>query len=585
VTLRDLLASLRKHLLLVVATTLVTTLGVGFLSSLAAEVYRSSAALHFTLGVGTSASDFNQGATYTQNQMLSFAQLATFPVVLDPVIERLDLPSTAQRLSRSVTVSRPQETTILEISATSGSPDRAAAIANAVAAELITFIEEEAQRDADGNSAVKVRLVKEALPSAYPIAPNTRRNVLAAFVIGVLAGGLVAYLRDVLDTRVRRPEDVAAVVDVPVLGQVSRMPSRLHTHRAVGGEVQAEEFRRIRTNLRFLSVDTEGLCLVLSSAMQGEGKTTACVNLALALAEADMRVLIVDADMRRPQVANRMGLEGSAGLTTVLIGRAAIEDVIQPWGSHRVDVLTSGEVPPNPSELVATRALRDLIGSVRSTYDVVLIDAPPLLPVADAAVLSKMASGVVLVADTKRLRRHQLHEVVDGVHAAGGHVLGVVLNRVKVRRQAAYGYSSREMKSRPAAENDEGGETRPHRTPLGPISPSRAPEVDDPSDTPSTAADERRDADDAEFIAADGSGPLDAPEPYAADIGRATDEHPPGDAGRGRPGGERSHWLTPRGTRVTRRPVDRQLRDALAAQDARGGSTDGLAPIGVPGQG
>ncbi|NTW38742.1 MAG: CpsD/CapB family tyrosine-protein kinase, partial [Cellulomonadaceae bacterium] len=225
-------------------------------------------------------------------------------------------------------------------------------------------------------------------------------------------------------------------------------------------ESHAEEFRRLRTNLRFLSVDTEGLCLVISSAMPGEGKTTASVNLAVALAEADMRVLLVDADMRRPRIADYMGLENNAGLTTVLIGRATVDDVIQPWGGQRLDVLTAGEIPPNPSELVATRALRDLLEDVRARYDVVIIDAPPLLPVADAAILSRMVSGVVVVADTKKLRRHQLREVVDGVHAAGGQVLGVVLNKVKVRRASTYGYSSHEIAGqRHDAEPGEGGES------------------------------------------------------------------------------------------------------------------------------
>ncbi|NTW38912.1 MAG: capsular biosynthesis protein, partial [Cellulomonadaceae bacterium] len=272
-TLRDLLASFRKHLMLVVATTVLATVLVGVVSHYSEPVYRSSASLYFSLSVGQSASDLNQGNTYTQSQMLSFAQLATMPIVLDPVIERLGLDTTSQQLASSVSASRAQETSILDISAASRSAATAADVANAVAAQLVVVVEDLALRDANGDSTVNAKQVKDAQVPLYPIAPNTRRNVLAGFVVGILAGLLLAYLRDVLDTRVRRPDDVTAVAKVPVLGQISRIPGRSSQRPAVVlgvSESHAEEFRRLRTNLRFLSVDTEGLCLVISSAMPGE---------------------------------------------------------------------------------------------------------------------------------------------------------------------------------------------------------------------------------------------------------------------------------------------------------------------------
>lgn len=451
-TLRDLLASFRKHLLLVVLTTIVVTVATGGLSSIAQPVYRSSASLYFTLDAGRSASDLNQGSTYTQNQMLSFAQLVTMPYVLDPVIDELGLETTARELGRSVSASQPQDTAILEIGATSGDPERAAAVANATALELVDAVESLAPRDEDGGSTVNVQVVKAAEEPEFPIAPNTRRNVLAGFVAGLVLGLLLAYLRDALDTRVRRAKDVSDVVRAPVLASISRRPGRRQGRLAMEmspNSLQAEEYRRLRTNLRFLNVDAdEALCLVFSSAIAGEGKSTTCLNLAITLAEAQVKVLLIDADMRRPRIADYLGIESNAGLTTVLIGRAALEDVVQPWGGHDLDVLAAGEVPPNPAELISTRALQELIADVRSRYDVVLIDAPPLLPVADAAILSPLASGVVLVADTRRLRRHQLREAVESVHGAGGVVLGVVLNRLKPRRSKEYSYESESREER-----------------------------------------------------------------------------------------------------------------------------------------
>lgn len=444
-TLRDLLASLRKHLMIVLVTTVVATGGAYVASSLADPVYRSTTGLYFTLDAGGDASDLNQGSTYTQAQMLSFARLVTMPVVLEPVIERLGLDTTASSLAGRVSARQAQSTTILEIQATAGGPEAAAALAREVTEELMVVVRAVAPTDEDGESAVKMLVVNEASVPEFPIAPSTRRNVLAGFVVGLLLGGLLAYLRDALDTRVRSPEDVQEAVDLPVLGSISRSSRRRRSSPQIAPRLEgprAEEFRRMRANLRFLGVDQDGLCLVVTSAVAGEGKTTTCLELAVTLAEADLSVLVVDADLRRPRVATYLGLEPSSGLSGVLIGGAGIEDVVvQPWGVHGIDVVAAGQVPPNPSELLATRTLGDLLVRARSRYDVVLVDAPPLLPVADAAVLSVLASGVVLVVDTTRSRRAHVREAVQAVEQAGGRILGAVLNRVPPHRSTEYRYA------------------------------------------------------------------------------------------------------------------------------------------------
>jgi polysaccharide biosynthesis transport protein len=159
-TLRELVGSFRKHVLIIIMTVIAATGAAGVLSYVADPVYRSSSSLHFSLDFGRSASDLNQGQAYTQSQMLTFAQLATLPVVLDPVIEELGLPTTAQALGSSVTASRPQDATILEISATGGSPEQTALVANAVALQLAEVAEDFAPRDEAGRSTVRVRVVK-----------------------------------------------------------------------------------------------------------------------------------------------------------------------------------------------------------------------------------------------------------------------------------------------------------------------------------------------------------------------------------------------------------------------------------------
>jgi capsular exopolysaccharide synthesis family protein len=206
-----------------------------------------------------------------------------------------------------------------------------------------------------------------------------------------------------------------------------------HSHRS-------EAFRRLRTNLQFLDIADQPKTIVVTSSLAGEGKSTTAMNLAITLADAGSRVALVDADLRRPSIAEYMGLEGEVGLTTVLIGRADLKDAIQQWGSGSLYVLPSGQVPPNPSELLGSGSMAKLLAQLSSQYDVVLIDTPPLLPVTDAAILAKITGGAVVVAAADQLHRQQLSAGLGSLQDVGARVLGVVLNRVAHKQTDGYSY-------------------------------------------------------------------------------------------------------------------------------------------------
>ena len=194
---------------------------------------------------------------------------------------------------------------------------------------------------------------------------------------------------------------------------------------------------------------------VVTSAMPSEGKTTSTANLAIALAETGARVVLIDADLRRPRVADVMGIENAAGLTDLLIGRAEVHDVVQPWGRTKLDVLPAGLVPPNPSELLGSAAMQALLGLLTEQYDHVLLDAPPLLPVTDAAVLATMTSGAVVVTSARSSRTPQLRAALDRLDRVGASVLGVVVSMVAFRgdaylwwQVAEYGFDSFMIRTR-----------------------------------------------------------------------------------------------------------------------------------------
>ena len=173
----------------------------------------------------------------------------------------------------------------------------------------------------------------------------------------------------------------------------------------------AESFRALRTNLRFLGSTGTGRLFVITSANANEGKTTTAVNLAAALMEGGARVAIIHCDLRRPAVATRLDLENNAGLTDVLIGRAELEDVIQPWGATG-QVLLAGPVPPNPSDLLASACMTEVLAALAADNDYVIIDTPPLLPVTDAAILAAATSGAIVVTAAAKSRTNELRDAL-----------------------------------------------------------------------------------------------------------------------------------------------------------------------------
>lgn len=179
---------------------------------------------------------------------------------------------------------------------------------------------------------------------------------------------------------------------------------------------------------------------MMTSAMPSEGKTTTITNLAIATAESDARVLLIDADLRRPRIADVIGIEGAAGLSDILVGRAEPDDVIQRWGTGNLDVLPAGRIPPNPSELLGSESMRQLLALFAGAYDVVLIDAPPTLPVTDAAVLSGMVTGVVFAAAAKQTRRPSLTSAVERLTSIDAKVLGVVVTKIRSRNRRDFSY-------------------------------------------------------------------------------------------------------------------------------------------------
>ena len=404
--------------------------------------YSSTSSALIAVDTAASAGELSSGALYAERQVSSFVALADSALVLDPVIDELGLNVTPQALRSRVSVSSPAGTSIVDVTVTDTNAGRAAEIANAITASLKNVTSDVVPTGPDGDEIVTVTVVEPAAESSRPVSPRPVVNIALGLIAGVVLGLGQALVRRLLDSRIRTRDDLEEITDAPLLASVVHHKG---SDRAKDGAspargtawAGAESYRKLRTAVGFVALGGERRSsIVVTSSVQGEGKTETSTNLAKVLAETGARVLLVDADLRRPQVGARLGLDDELGLSDVLTGRADLNDVL--LSVDDLSVLTAGTVPPNPSELLGSEAMAELLALVEAHFEYVLLDAPPLLPVTDAAVLSHQAGGAIVVARSGVARQNQLTEALSTLEAADASVYGVVLNDVPVSQIDGY---------------------------------------------------------------------------------------------------------------------------------------------------
>lgn len=445
--LQDYLRTLRRGWMAIVVS-VVVALGLGGLLIASSEAtYSATAELFVAPGTTEITTEVVQGSRFYENRVKTYALIVDSATVLDPVINELGLATNAESLAGRVSADAPVETVLLRIRVTDNEPGQAADIANAVAEQFSIVAPQLESRDDSGeDSVVRITVVNPATEPSTPIAPNKRLILGLAVLLGLAVGFAIAVFREALNNRVRSESDLKAITDVPVVGKIPRKdrddPQLLLDDAAHG--LRAEAFRRLRTNLRYLDIAGEHQTLVITSALPGEGKSVTATNLALTTAHAGPSVCIVEADLRRPWTSRLLDLQPDVGLSSLIIGSTTLDEAIQTWGDTGVDVLAAGPLPPNPSELLSSTAMDVLLDGLEQRYDYIIIDAPPLLAVTDAAIVARRAGGAIVVVSNRGRRtvtRDQLLEAFDSLESTGSSVLGVVLNRQPTRGPDAIGLS------------------------------------------------------------------------------------------------------------------------------------------------
>jgi capsular exopolysaccharide synthesis family protein len=440
---KELLRMAQRRWLTIVVFFLLSLIAAGALTYAQTPKYQSTARVFISTEVTGNSTDAYAASLFSVQRVQSYSQLATSRELMQRVISRLNLDMTPDRLASKISSSVAENTVIIEITVTDPSAEQAQKIAKAeseVFTDYLTELETPVDKSA---SPVKASVVDPASYNGNQVSPKPAANLVIASVLGLLIGLGVAFLRELVDNTVSSAEDVETILGSPVLASVGYdgdVPKHPLLTEAGSHTPRVEAFRLLRTNLQFLNLDTRPNSIVITSAVQSEGKTSTATNLAIALAQTGLRVLLVDGDLRRPKVASMLGLERSVGLTTILVGRSELPDSIQRHADSGIYFLASGPIPPNPTEVLQSHAAQSLFDRVSEMFDMVIIDAPPLLPVSDAAIIARDVDGAILVVRHGKTTKEQLRQAGMRLNQVGATLLGTMVNMTPRRGAKAYGY-------------------------------------------------------------------------------------------------------------------------------------------------
>ncbi|GAA1519927.1 polysaccharide biosynthesis tyrosine autokinase [Nocardioides humi] len=439
--LRDYLRVLRRRWLSILVIAVAVTAAAGVFTAVQTPQYASTARLFVTTSQ-TNDAQLLQGGQFSAQRVKSYADLITSRELAQRVIDDTGLKTTPADLADQVEAQAVLDTVNLDVTVTDPDAQQAQVIAQSYAEQLTDLVRELETPAGQADAPIKATIVDAASYSDNPVSPQPQRNLALGVVVGLMLGFGLAVLREVLDTRVKSLDDVAEITDAPTLGTIAYDAAATKTPlltQIPPHAPRAESFRVLRTNLQFVDVDSEQKVFVVTSAVPGEGKTSTAVNLAISLAQGGARTLLVEGDLRRPMAAKRLGMDEAVGLTNVLVGKVKAPDVFQIHNDSRLSVVASGPIPPNPAELIQSHAMEDFLAYVREEYDVVIVDAPPLLPVTDAALLAAKSDGALVVLSHGKVTKEQVRHSIERLGQVDAHFAGLVLNKVPAKGKS-YGY-------------------------------------------------------------------------------------------------------------------------------------------------
>ena len=429
-TVLDFVRLIRANLkYLLIGLLLGALLGLGY-SMMQPRVYSSSASGYVTIGGSTGIGDVISGSTAAKDKAGSYLSLVTSGPVADEIVAKNpQLGLTKEQVMGSLTAKLEGDSALMRVTANADSPEKAQALANSSLESTAKVV-----NDLEGSTAVRVVPLDDAPLPGAPSSPSFKKNIALGALAGLVLTFAIIFLRRQLDVKVRTRDDVTKATEVGVLGTLpeTEMLDEKNLLQNHDDHVSQEAVRQIRTNLRFVNVDNPPKSIIVTSSDPGEGKSTVSASLARSLAESGQPTIIIDADLRRPTVAKKFGIDSKIGLTQVLAGQVELSEAVRQYEGSQLFILPAGRIPPNPSELLGSDKMRQLIKELSQEF-MVIVDVPPILPVTDASLLSTAVDGVVLVATVGKTRKEHLAEASNMLNKVAAPLIGTVINRTPLK--------------------------------------------------------------------------------------------------------------------------------------------------------
>lgn len=354
--------------------------------------------------------------------------------VLDIVIANLSLPYNIADLREKVDVQSVRDTELITVDVTDPDPVMARDIANEVASAFMGQIIEIMQVE-------NVSVVDEAITPGSPVSPRVSLNLAVAFVVGLMAALGLAFLIEYMDRTVKEPADVQNQLNLPVIGIIPRVDGEKLFTVSEPRSPSSEAFRTLRTNIHYSSIDQQVKRILVAGANPACGKSTITANLGVTLARSGASVLIVDADLRKPTLHTFFGINSEPGLSNLIFSEDFdLDEVMHNRGHKKLMVLPSGPIPPYPAEMLASERMKKLNTTFSERFDYVIYDSPPVIAVTDAALISKLVDGTLLVLDYGRVKWDEAAGALEHLNKVQANIIGVIINAMPISKAYYNGY-------------------------------------------------------------------------------------------------------------------------------------------------
>jgi len=447
--LHQFLKVIKERKIIIMLGTLVCLLFAKVATDYTPPVYQTSVKMLISQGRVTSEGqplgESYQAILLSERLTMTFSEMLTSRTLAERVAKELELPLSPEDLQMVVMAEAITDTQLIQLTVTDNDPIFAKELADTFAAEFIEMTEEVIPASA----LINVRVVDRAAVPSVPVSPKPLLNLISAFLVGITLSTGFAFILGMLDVTIKEKEEIEQLVKLPSLGQTPSMKGSL----LLGDydSATAESYRSIRTNLQYINFDHSIKTLVVSSPSVNEGKTTVASNLAIVFAQAGYRVLLIDSDLRGAMLGALFDRLSSDGLSNTLIGLSETESVIQSTDIERLYLIASGPTPPNPADLLNSERMDKLLGFLKENFDLIIIDCPPILAVADTPIVASKADAVLLVSRFGKTKKSEMISAKDALVKVGARIAGFVINGARTNDKSKFDQHYRKSRAKQKA--------------------------------------------------------------------------------------------------------------------------------------